>query len=331
MSDFLINGLNYHVDATGDGEPLVLLHGFTGSSRNWRGVAARLATQFRCIAVDLPGHGQSAAPDDPDRYQMPRVSADLEQLLNRLDAAPAHWLGYSMGGRLALYMAIRKPHLVRSLILESASPGLASAAERRSRREQDEKLAGRIERDGIEAFVAEWEALPLFATQRRLPDSVQDNLHRQRLANSPKGLAGSLRGMGTGVQPSLWPELGDIQAGTLLLAGELDTKFVAVNRRMAERLPIARLAIIPGSGHTIHLEQPERFTGEVRAFLNGRLPGGDHLAETEQQNEYERRQGHLFEPRIERGQDFRAADGQTIANEHRRGQEKQELPQGHER
>jgi 2-succinyl-6-hydroxy-2,4-cyclohexadiene-1-carboxylate synthase len=331
MSDFLINGLNYHVDATGDGEPLVLLHGFTGSSRNWRGVAARLATQFRCIAVDLPGHGQSAAPDDPDRYRMSQVSADLETLLDRLGARPAHWLGYSMGGRLALYAALRKPHLVRSLILESASPGLASAAERRRRREQDEKLAGRIEQDGIEAFVAEWEALPLFATQRRLPSPVQSDLRQQRLANTPKGLAGSLRGMGTGVQPSLWPELGDVQTGTLLLAGELDTKFVAVNRRMAERLPTARLTIIPGSGHTIHLEEPERFTGEVRAFLNGRSPGGDHLAETEQQDEYQRRQGHLLEPRVERGQDFRAADGQPIADEHRRGQEKQELPQGHER
>jgi 2-succinyl-6-hydroxy-2,4-cyclohexadiene-1-carboxylate synthase len=331
MSDFMIDGLKYHVAVTGEGPPLVLLHGFTGSSRNWRGVVARLAAQYRCIAIDLPGHGQTGAPDDPDRYQMLRVAADLEQLLNRLDVGPAHWLGYSMGGRLALFAALRKPHLVRSLILESASPGLASANERLSRREQDEELAGRIERDGLEAFVAEWEALPLFATQRHLPDSVQVDLRRQRLSNSTNGLAGSLRGTGIGVQPSLWPELDQVQAETLLLAGELDTKFVAINRRMVERMQGARLTIVPGSGHTIHLEKPERFTSEVSAFLNRQSPGGDHLAEAEQKDENEGRQRHLLEPRVERGQGLGPADGQPVADEHRHGQEKQELPQGHER
>lgn len=267
ISSEVISGLRYAIEETGDGDPLLLLHGFTGRAANWRPLLPRLAKQWRVIAVDLPGHGDSDAPAGIARYEMPRVAADLTELLTRRAAAPAHWLGYSMGGRLALYVTVHHPELVRSLVLESASPGLATAAERQTRRAADEALAARIERDGIPAFVAQWEQLPLFAGLARLPEEVRTALHDQRLNNNAIGLANSLRGMGTGAQPSLWPYLGDIAAPVLLIAGALDEKFAALNERMAAAIPNATLRRIADAGHTVHLEQPALFLNSVDEFL----------------------------------------------------------------
>lgn len=268
MSFLYLNGLRYHIEEQGDGPPLVLLHGFTGRAASWQSVAAQLAKHRRVIAVDLPGHGETDLPANVERFRMESVAADLVTLLGELDEPMADWLGYSMGGRLALYIAIQQPQLVRSLILESASPGLETATERRTRCEQDNALAARIERDGVAAFVAEWERLPLLAGQARLPDTSQARLRKQRLANSAAGLAGSLRGMGTGTQPSLWPRLGEIAVPALFIVGEEDEKFVEINRRMAAAVPDSRLCVVPTAGHTVHLEQPEAWQTAVDSFLN---------------------------------------------------------------
>jgi 2-succinyl-6-hydroxy-2,4-cyclohexadiene-1-carboxylate synthase len=263
-----INGLSYQVRISGNGErALLLLHGFTGHSRNWDGLVAGLAPAFRLIRVDLPGHGRSAAPTDPDRYAMAAVAADLEIILAQAAAVPADVLGYSMGGRLALYLALTRPHLARSLILESASPGLRSATERQTRRQQDEALARRIEQEGVAAFVRMWEELPIFGGLNRLPASGRDALRRQRLDNRPAGLANSLRGMGAGSQPSLWERLPELSIPVLLLAGELDEKFVAINQEMAAVIPQASLVILPGAGHIVHLEQPQPYREAVARFL----------------------------------------------------------------
>lgn len=268
MTDYTINGLPYHVEIVGRGHPLVLLHGFTGSAATWADLVAALARSFRVVAIDLPGHGRTAAPPEPARYGMECVAADLAALLTALDAVPADWLGYSMGGRLALYTAVHHPPLVRRLLLESASPGLASAAERTARRTTDEALAARIERDGMTAFVDEWERLPLWSSQARLPESARAAQRAQRLRNSPHGLANSLRGMGTGAQPSLWNRLTDVAVPTLLIAGALDNKFVSINQRMAATLPNARLLVAPEAGHNVHLDKPQWFAVQARAFFS---------------------------------------------------------------
>ena len=267
ISNEVINGLRYAIEEAGSGEPLLLLHGFTGRAANWRPFLPRLAEQWRVIAIDLPGHGDSDSPASVAPYRMPHVAVDLVELLARR-AAPAHWLGYSMGGRLALYAAVHHPEMVRSLVLESASPGLATAAEWQARRAADEALAARIERDGTPAFVAHWEQLPLFAGLARLPEEARAALHNQRLSNNRVGLANSLRGMGSGAQPSLWPRLGDIAAPVLLVAGALDEKFLALNERMAAAIPNATLRQIANSGHTVHLEQPAIFLDNVDEFLS---------------------------------------------------------------
>ena len=263
----VVRGLRYAVEETGEGEPLVLLHGFTGCAANWRPLLPHLAERHRVIAIDLPGHGHSDAPATVARYKMPRVAADLVELLTRRAAAPAHWLGYSMGGRLALYMAVRQSSVVRSLTLVSATAGLASAAERQARRAADEALAARIERDGVAAFVAEWEQNPLFAGLARLPEQARATLHEQRLGNSPLGLANILRGMGAGAQPSLWSRLAAVAAPALLIAGQQDAKFVALNQRLAATLPNATLRLIPNAGHVVQMEQPEAFLAAAAEFL----------------------------------------------------------------
>ena len=139
-------------------------------------------------------------------------------------------------------------------------------AEREQRRISDEALAASIERDGVQAFIERWEMLPLFTSQRSLPFECREALRRQRLQNRAAGLAHSLRGVGTGVQPSLYPRLPTLHLPVLLIAGELDTKFTAIARWMAQVLPQAQLHIITGAGHTVHLERPEEFVSLVGDF-----------------------------------------------------------------
>jgi 2-succinyl-6-hydroxy-2,4-cyclohexadiene-1-carboxylate synthase len=246
---------------------LVMLHGFTGSAASWGNVLDTLADRgLRVIALDLPGHGQSSVPNDPRRYAIERCQQDILAALQELGVPKGHsiLLGYSMGGRIALYTAFSG--FFRALILESASPGLADPTEREQRRVSDEALAASIERDGVAAFVDRWENLPLFASQKSLPLERREELHRQRLQNNAAGLAQSLRGIGTGVQPSLHAQLPNLHIPVLLITGELDTKFTAITRQMAQALPQAQLRIIPGVGHTVHLEQPQEFASLVSDF-----------------------------------------------------------------
>jgi len=262
-----IHDLSFHVRLAGQGPVLLLLHGFTGSADAWVEQQQHFAREYMVVVPDLIGHGSSDAPPDPGRYGMAACVADLLALLDALACERVTVLGYSMGGRVALQLAAAAPGRVERLILESASPGLASAAERQARCQADHALADSIEREGLVAFVDYWQALPLFASQTTLPAEVQGRQRAQRLQGRPLGLANSLRGMGTGQQESLWERLPEIACPTLLLAGALDQKFVAIVQQMAERMPDARVTIVAGAGHTIHLEQPEVFATIVRMAL----------------------------------------------------------------
>lgn len=262
-----INGIELHVVLSGAGLPLLLLHGFTGSAASWEALLPQLATRQRIIAPDLIGHGHSAVPADTTRYTMPHCVADLLALLDVLQIEQVAVLGYSMGGRVALHLAMAAPQRVRALILESASPGPDDPNERAARIQSDAALADSIERDGIAAFVTAWEKLPLFASQSTLPTAVQDHRRKQRLQNRALGLANSLRGMGAAQPEPLWEHLNSLTIPTLLLVGELDVKYCAIAQRMAAQLPAARLVVVPAAGHTIHLEQPETFITLTQEFL----------------------------------------------------------------
>ncbi|MGG3019284.1 2-succinyl-6-hydroxy-2,4-cyclohexadiene-1-carboxylate synthase [Geobacillus stearothermophilus] len=261
-----LNGVRYHVEQYGEGEPLLLLHGFTGSADTWRPLHP-FWRRFRLIAADLLGHGRTEAPKDARRYRIERAADDLAALLDKLGVEKANVVGYSMGGRLALTFAMLHPHRVCRLVLESSSPGLQTDAERRARREADEALAQRIEQEGVRAFVDHWERLPLFFTQQALPASVRAAVRRERLRHTAEGLANSLRGMGTGVQPSWWERLRELDMPVLLVCGERDEKFCRIAARMHERLPDSRFVFVPGAGHAIHVEQPGVFATIVSEFM----------------------------------------------------------------
>jgi len=213
------------------------------------------------------GHGHSDAPADPARYAIERASDDILAALAALGIASsdAVLLGYSMGGRIALHTALTGPF--HALVLESASPGLADARERALRRESDECLAASIERDGVPALVDVWERLPLWESHRALPAERRAALRAQRLQNRADGLANSLRGAGTGAQPSLWDRLPELRLPVLLLAGALDTKFRRIAEQMAERLPDALLRVVPGAGHAVHFERPGAFDAAILDFV----------------------------------------------------------------
>lgn len=266
-----VHGVRLGVEQRGEARKsaptLVTLHGFTGSAAAWGYQLDTLAGYgSRIIALDLPGHGQSDVPGDPQRYTIEHCQQDILAALQELGVSKnqAILLGYSMGGRIALYTAFSG--FFRALILESASPGLNDPAEREQRRLSDERLAARIEREGIPAFIEYWENLPLFASQKTLPSECRQALHRQRLQNSAVGLAQSLRGVGTGVQPSLYARLPTLHIPVLLIAGELDTKFSAIARHMAQMLPQSQLHIVSSAGHTVHLERPKEFASLVGDF-----------------------------------------------------------------
>jgi 2-succinyl-6-hydroxy-2,4-cyclohexadiene-1-carboxylate synthase len=260
-------GIEYAVEMSGSGAPLVLLHGFTGNTRAWQPVWSALAQRYRLVAIDLPGHGQSFTPADADDTAFDTVAEDLYHVLQHLGLESFHLLGYSMGGRLALYFALTYPPLVQSLLLESASPGLASERERAERRAADEALATLLEREGLEAFVQHWENLPLWTSQSQLSIAQQAALRQTRLLNSAAGLAQSLRGMGTGAQPSLWGQLNKLAMPTLLITGELDTKFTALAQAMQGANPLIQHALIPQVGHTTHLENPSAFVQLVMQHI----------------------------------------------------------------
>ena len=226
---------------------LVLLHGFTQTGRSWQPVLHALAARYRAIAPDLPGHGEFAE-------RRPASFAACDAYVRVLAEAPITLAGYSMGGRIALHAALSLGPLVGRLVLIGASPGIADAAERAARAAADAALADRIEAIGLEAFVGEWGAQPLFDG---IPRGIAEIAHADRMRNTAPGLAAALRGLGTGVMPPLWERLGELAPPVELVVGERDEKFRAIAERMRAALPAAELTIVPGAGHAAHLERPD--------------------------------------------------------------------------
>ena len=251
--------MSLNVLTAGEGPPVLLLHGFTGTAQSWAGHIPAWSPEYRVIAPDLLGHGGSDAPTDPARYALERQAGALAELLTLLDAAPAAVVGYSMGARLALVLALEHPDIVARLVLESPSAGIADPAARDERRFADERLADELERDGLDAFVDRWEAQPLFASHAALPDDTRARLRRERLSHDQHGLASSLRGAGQGAAPPLHARLGEVRVPTLAIAGALDPTGLERAATVADGIPDARLEVIAGAGHTPHLEAPGDF------------------------------------------------------------------------
>ena len=259
-----IEKTTYAYTSQGKGQALVLLHGFTGSSATWQSFIDDWKKGFHVVTIDLPGHGQTTGSSN---LSMAEVCEHLTVLLDHLGIEKCHLLGYSMGGRTALSFAMWYPLYVESLLLESASPGLRTIDEQQERIDKDTKLADRIRKDGVEKFVAFWEAIPLFSTQQKLSKEVQQKIRQERLRQSAEGLATSLTSVGTGKQPSWWDDLHQVKQRVCLIVGKEDEKFVHLNHEMAQQFIRSECHIVPEAGHAVHIEQPNDFAYIVQQFI----------------------------------------------------------------
>ncbi len=262
-----IDGQRLHVEITGQGPSLMLLHGFTGSSETMAATAEALHKEFCVLRVDLPGHGKSDSPAEPSAYSMERCALLLRGLLDELRIERTNLFGYSMGGRTALSFTALHPERVCAVATLGASAGLEDEEARNARREDDDKLAQRIMDDGLKAFVDNWMRHPIFALQKDLGEEFLDGARNQRLQNNPSGLAHSLRGMGTGAQRPVQDLLARLELPILLLAGVRDEKFCRVAVELADRLKNARVELISGAGHAAHLECSEATHAAIRDFF----------------------------------------------------------------
>jgi 2-succinyl-6-hydroxy-2,4-cyclohexadiene-1-carboxylate synthase len=232
---------------------VVLVHGFTQTGASWATVADALAADHDVVCVDAPGHGSAGGS-----------TGDLWEGARRIgvDGGAAAYVGYSMGGRLALHLALADPTVVRALVLVSATAGIDDDRQRSARRASDEGLAQRLELIGLDHFLDEWLAQPLFAG---LDADAQDRA--SRLANTVAGLASSLRTSGTGSQEPLWARLGKLTMPVLVVVGARDEAFTVVGERLVAGISGAELAIVPDAGHAVPFERPDAFVDVVRPWL----------------------------------------------------------------
>jgi 2-succinyl-6-hydroxy-2,4-cyclohexadiene-1-carboxylate synthase len=244
-------------------QTVVLLHGFGGTHRAWDDVIARLdAERYRALALDLPGHGRHAEAPPPITF-----AACVEHVLQQ---APERFVlcGYSMGGRIAMQVALVAPERLEGLVLVACSPGIENPRERAARRASDAELSARLESEPYEEFIERWRAQALFAQD---PPHVGELAREDQRRNDPHALAEALRGIGTGEMEPIWSRLPEIQTPTLIMAGERDEKFRAIGQRMATLLPQAQLIEAPG-GHVLPLENADAVSRALESLPSKRDP-----------------------------------------------------------
>lgn len=254
----------------GQGLPLVFLHGFTGAPASWQAVIDALPETARAAAVALPGH-------HPRVPVLPGFEANVDQLASALDAAglrACHLVGYSLGARTALGLALSHPRLLARLSLVGVHPGLESAPERQQRIDKDRAWIDLLRDRGLDAFLDAWERQPIFASQESLPAQLRGRQRRIRASHDPEALARSLEHMGLGAMPAYGPRLAELPVPVTWIAGARDHKFATLARAAVEQLAHAgrpaTLALVPDSGHNVPLERPI----ELAALLSDTRPAG---------------------------------------------------------
>jgi 2-succinyl-6-hydroxy-2,4-cyclohexadiene-1-carboxylate synthase len=246
--------VHLHAEQDGTGPRLVLVHGFTQTRRCWGALASDLSADHEVLRIDAPGHGRSS-----------ELRADLPAGADLLADAGGSgtYVGYSMGARLCLHVALQHPEVVRGLVLVGGTAGIDDPEEREARCRQDRATAARVRELGVERFVDEWLAQPIFSTLR-----PEDACRQARLESTVEGLASSLELAGTGSQAPLWDDLHRIEVPVLVVAGAQDAKFAALGRRVAAAVGgNAERVLVPDAGHTAHLEQPTAFLDALRPWL----------------------------------------------------------------
>ena len=244
---------------------MLFLHGFLGMAEDWQPVIEKMSDDFYCLAVDLPGHGETVTHGALDDYTMTSVAVTIYAFLNQLNVRNISLVGYSMGGRLALYLAVSYPAKWRRVVLESVSPGLHTEKERQQRLQKDIKLAKKMESTNFDQFLREWYQQPLF--QSILKHKDFHKLLIRRLENQPEKVALALQGMSLGNQPSFWAPARNLDIPLLLIAGEYDRKFRNILGEFDQYCAHSQYLVIKQAGHNTHFEQPLAFYRQIDKFL----------------------------------------------------------------
>ena len=244
--------------------PIVFLHGFMGTGTDWTEIASRFSDRFYCLLPDLPGHGETPLSDE---ISYATWASLLKEELSTKGIEKTHLVGYSMGGRLALYFALTYPEMVDKLVLESANPGIDDETARAERAALDDKLASRLRREGMRTFLEFWYNIPLFASLNEYP-ALKDELIHKRAEQNPENMACVLSELSPGRQPSLWARASELEMPTLLIAGELDEKYCRIISQMGAAMLKSTRVTLPECGHNTHLENLVLFCEHLDEWFN---------------------------------------------------------------
>lgn len=246
---------------------IFFLHGFTGSSADWKNIIPFINKNFIPISIDITGHGKSDCPDELNYYKTDSLIEQIKKVTEYFTIEKFTFCGYSMGGRLALSFANKYPEKLKGLILESSTYGIKDETERVLRRKQDKELTEFIRTHSIVEFVEHWLNKELFDSLKKLHEEKLNKIKNEKRKNKKIGLINSLLGFGTGSMPCLYDELKSLTVSTLLITGEFDRKFTDINKKMVKELPNAKHSIINNAGHNTHIEEPKDFINAVNEFL----------------------------------------------------------------
>ena len=265
--NILIKGINYHIEIEGKGPPIICLHGFSESQKTWQGINI---AGYTLIKIDLVGHGTSDKPKDKSYYSVEAIANSLNIIIQHLGIKKCGLMGYSMGGRIALYFALKYTPLISFLILESSSYGECNNRKKELRRANDDKLAEQIRENGINWFENYWSSLRIFETQLHLPQTVQEKIRLMRISNSEEGLANILTECGQGVFPCQYDNLINLLIPTLYITGQLDEKYREIGKKIVDKSNFVKLTVIAQCGHNVHIEKPVEFINAVELFIKER-------------------------------------------------------------
>lgn len=254
--------------------PTLFLHGFTGSAYDWNFILDKLPPKYFPFAVDLIGHGETDSPENENEYTCSAIVRHLNQILNHFSFRKIIIAGYSMGGRAAISFSLKNPQKIIAGIFESTTAGIEDIEAKKERVEHDFILADKIREEGVESFLEYWFSSPMFNSLQSLNNYADIKISRSQ--NSITGLANSLSAFSTGLMNSYWKEIHKLEFPILLLSGEDDEKYTAINKKMLENMKNASHKVLPQTGHNTHLEKPELFTNLVLEFLN-KIEGSNEL------------------------------------------------------
>lgn len=258
------SSLSYARTGTPNKPAVVFLHGFLGSYDDWQEVIAPIESSYDLVCFDLPGHGKSEAVDQ-SLFQFDNCCDAIADALADLKITNCSLVGYSMGGRIGLQCVLKFPRMFRAVVLVGAHPGIESESARLSRLAQDEQLAERLMTMPLKRFVDEWYQQPLFDSLRE--STAYRDLPTRRASGDRDSLARALARFSVGRQMPLWEELAKMTMPLCYIAGESDTKYTAIGRRVADLCPHGKLYIIPHAGHAAHIEEPEEMSRVIAAFV----------------------------------------------------------------